>query len=164
MRAKVIIISFISVLLVRCILGQDFSRGYLDGQNVAREIVGVKPLKWNPELAGVAQKFLNNHIVDCLEGQLITSTASPNYGQTTARNVLFNNFTAADAVASWVAQKDYYDFESNSCIGGYCGCYTQVVWRTSTHIGCARVNCRNGGTLVTCIYRPRGNLPNQRPY
>ncbi|MED6212321.1 hypothetical protein PIB30_082234 [Stylosanthes scabra] len=165
MRTNAVIICFVSVLyLVLCILGHhhDAPKDYLKGHNHARASVGVQPLKWNQPLQGVAQRFLNKHVEDCLEGQL-SAVASRYYGQNNAHN-LVSEITVAEAVASWVEQKQYYDYHTNSCNGADCRCYTQVVWRNSTHIGCDRVRCRNGGTLVTCIYRPRGNLVDQRPY
>ncbi|KAJ8769081.1 hypothetical protein K2173_024077 [Erythroxylum novogranatense] len=57
-----------------------------------------------------------------------------------------------------------YDYNSNTCVGGECRHYTQVVWRNSVRLGCAKVRCNNGGTIISCNYDPRGNYVNQRPY
>ncbi|KAL1289394.1 hypothetical protein AAHE18_20G055300 [Arachis hypogaea] len=139
---------------------------YLYGQNAARADVGVKPLKWSKQLTRMAEKFLNKHIIHCLQGQLV-ARYSIYHGQNTARIPGFENLTAIhQAVEMWVEQKRYYDYESNSCIGGgnLCHSYTQVVWKDSKEIGCSRVTCRIGGSLVACIYRPLGNVAGQRPY
>ncbi|MED6198448.1 hypothetical protein PIB30_066322 [Stylosanthes scabra] len=159
-RNVVIIICFvISLPSVLCIwYPPDAPIDYLIGHDKARDSVGIQRLEWNGKLEGVAKRFVNQHIEDCLEGQV-----SLKYGQNIARNPV-NEISAQDAVASWVAQKQYYDYRTNSCIGGECRRYTQVVWKNSTDIGCHKVRCRNGGTLVTCIYDPRGNILNQRPY
>lgn len=38
------------------------------------------------------------------------------------------DFTAGDAVGDWVAEREYYDYNNNSCLDGEeCGHYTQVV-------------------------------------
>ena len=64
--------------------------------------------------------------------------------------------------------EQYYDHDSNTCSapeGESCGHYTQVVWRASTSIGCARVVCNNNrGVFITCNYNPPGNFNGERPF
>ncbi|KAK4424274.1 Basic form of pathogenesis-related protein 1 [Sesamum alatum] len=44
----------------------------------------------------------------------------------------------------WVEEKPFYDYLSNSCVGGECGHYTQVMWLNSVRLGCARAQCNDG--------------------
>ncbi|XP_044431901.1 pathogenesis-related protein PRB1-2-like [Triticum aestivum] len=76
------------------------------------------------------------------------------------------SWTAANAVTSWVDEKRNYHFNTNTCDAGkVCGHYTQVVWRKSTRIGCARVVCAgNRGVFITCNYNPPGNFNGERPF
>jgi pathogenesis-related protein 1 len=65
--------------------------------------------------------------------------------------------TAQQAVDIWASEKASFTYPT-AC-SGTCGHYTQVVWRESTHLGCANVTCAGlayGGTIV-CEYGPAGN-------
>ncbi|KAK2998900.1 hypothetical protein RJ639_023346, partial [Escallonia herrerae] len=41
--------------------------------------------------------------------------------------------------------------------GQMCGHYTQVVWRNSVRLGCARVQSNSGWWFIACNYDPPGN-------
>ena len=51
-----------------------------------------------------------------------------------------------------------------------CGHYTQVVWASSIHIGCAYHWCQpltgafSQATLLVCNYAPAGNLVGAQPF
>ncbi|KAJ6302652.1 hypothetical protein OIU77_016689 [Salix suchowensis] len=68
------------------------------------------------------------------------------------------------AVKMWADERANYDYNSNSCVGGECLHYTQVVWRNSVRLGCAKVRCSNGGAIISCNYDPPGNYNGQRPF
>lgn len=76
------------------------------------------------------------------------------------------DLSGINAVKLWVDEKQYYNYNSNSCASGkVCGHYTQVVWKNSMRLGCAKVKCKNkGGAFIVCNYDPRGNIVGQRPY
>ncbi|KAJ9705385.1 hypothetical protein PVL29_003437 [Vitis rotundifolia] len=117
---------------------QNSPQDYLNAHNTARAQVGVGPMSWDNTLAAYAQNYN-------------LAWGSP-------------SLTGTDAVNMWVGEKSNYDHNSNSCVGGQCGHYTQVVWSKSVRLGCARVQCNKGGWFVTCNYDPRGNYIGQRPY
>ncbi|KAI9196680.1 hypothetical protein LWI28_026054 [Acer negundo] len=92
---------------------------------------------------------------------------SDNKGGPYGENIAWSSgdLTGTTVVKLWVDEKPKYNYNSNSCIGGECRHYTQVVWHNSVHLGCAKVKCDNGqGTFITCNYDPPGNFVNQRPY
>ncbi|XP_015952706.1 pathogenesis-related protein 1B [Arachis duranensis] len=157
-----VVTSFITVIPL-CLLAQNSPQDYLEVHNIARAEVGVNPLLWDNELASQANTFLSKHIVDCLDR--VSISPHPMYGQNSLSSPS-KSFTGAFAVAWWVAQKQNYDYRSNTCIGNPANCvtYTQVVSKSSTYVGCARANCLNGGTLVICYYHPPGNILGTRPY
>ncbi|KAL1544338.1 basic form of pathogenesis-related protein 1-like [Salvia divinorum] len=130
---------------------------FLEAHNRARAEVGVAPLAWNETVAGYALRYAYKRYGDCE----MEHSMGP-YGENLAEG--WGRLSAVDAVGMWVNEKSCYDHSSNSCVGGECLHYTQVVWRDSTHLGCARRQCRNGWLFVICSYDPPGNYVGQRPY
>ncbi|ERN07263.1 hypothetical protein AMTR_s00019p00199580 [Amborella trichopoda] len=121
--------------------------------------MGLPPLQWNTNLASFAQWWANQRRGDCA---LVHSNT--NYGE----NIFWGggpNWTPADAVAAWVAERPYYNYQGNSCQPNEdCTHYTQLVWRQSSRVGCAKVICNSGDTFITCNYDPHGNVLGQKPY
>ncbi|OVA08790.1 Allergen V5/Tpx-1-related [Macleaya cordata] len=136
---------------------QNSSQDFLASHNAARAEVGVSPMTWEDTVAAYSRDYANQRAGDC---NLIHSGGP--YGENLA--VSSGELRAVDAVNLWVSEKDFYNYESNSCQGGVCGHYTQVVWRNSIRLGCASVTCSTGGTFVICNYDPPGNYVGQRPY
>jgi hypothetical protein len=83
-----------------------------------------------------------------------------------------NEPSAATAVSSWASEAADYDRDANACAPGkVCGHYTQLVWRSTREVGCAKVECATGSPFgsgrwwyVVCDYSPPGNFVGQRPY
>ncbi|KAL1289408.1 hypothetical protein HN51_057627 [Arachis hypogaea] len=147
-----------------CIMGyvyaHDSPKDYVDAHNVARSEVGEPSLIWDDSVAAYAQNYANQRRKDC---QLIHSHGP--YGENLAWSSS-NDFSGVDGVKLWVDEKAYFDYMSNSCADNQmCGHYTQVVWKNTLRVGCAKVICdNNGGTFITCNYDPPGNYIGQRPY
>ncbi len=69
------------------------------------------------------------------------------------------------AVALWLTEASGYDHATNTCSISACGHYTQIVWSTTTAVGCAHVSCTNGlGDFNVCDFNPPGNYVGQSPY
>ncbi|CAN6450667.1 unnamed protein product [Victoria cruziana] len=146
-------------MLIHGTRAQNSPQDFVDAHNAARAEVGVDPISWDDTVAAYAQNYADQRMGDC---NLVHSQGP--YGENLAGST-GSEFTAAEAVNMWVAEKSNYDYNSNSCASGTeCLHYTQVVWRDSKNLGCARVECNNGGTFIICNYNPPGNVIGQRPF
>ncbi|XP_068649193.1 pathogenesis-related protein 1-like [Aristolochia californica] len=133
---------------------------FINGHNIARKAVGVPPVGWEPMLARYARVYSNERRGDC------NLVHSPGYAF--GENIFWGQgrrWSAKDAVDAWVAERKFYDHGNNTCSGGEdCSHYTQMVWRTTERVGCAKIICDSGDTIIACEYYPPGNYVGARPY
>ncbi len=132
-----------------------------------RSKVGVQNLKWSDKLAQSARKYAEELASDCthehskgdygenlyMAGPIISSA-----GWTKMQSITPNN-----VVDAWGNEIKYYNYASNSC-HGVCGHYTQVVWKTTTEVGCGMAVCNNKSLIWVCQYTPAGNMVGEKPY
>ncbi|XP_050210804.1 pathogenesis-related protein 1-like [Mercurialis annua] len=159
-KILVALIFLINLALILPSNAQNTPQDYLNAHNEARRAVGagLQPMTWDNTVAAFAQNYANQRINDCA----LRHSGGP-YGENIALSS--GDFSGSAAVKLWVDEKAFYNYNSNSCAAGkQCGHYTQVVWRKSVRLGCARVRCTNGGTFITCNYDPRGNFVGEKPY
>ncbi len=141
----------------------------LDLHNAVR--AGVTPaavpalvaLQWNAGVAAAAQA----HADRCLW----THSGTSGLGENLYARSGWSDAEHA-AATSWAGESVHYDYATNRCASGrQCGHYTQMVWRSTSELGCGIRRCSSGSpwgaddwTLVVCNYRPPGNYVGQRPY
>ncbi|CAK9226981.1 unnamed protein product [Sphagnum jensenii] len=151
------------------VVGDHTSQAYLDPHNAARADVGVAPLLWNTTLENYALTYSWSQIYQC--ASLTHSGGS--YGENLYDGYGDGSWTSPEAAVdswvldSWVSEKIYYDEKTNTCSapeGESCLHYTQVVWSSTTDLGCASVPCQDGSTFTLCCYYPPGNWDGERPY
>ncbi|KAK5830308.1 pathogenesis-related protein PRB1-3-like [Gossypium arboreum] len=132
---------------------------YLIPHNKLRAERGLPPLKWSKKLANYASWWAHKRQGDCF---LIHSNS--NYGE----NLFWGSgkdWKPRDAVTVWAAEKRNYNRKTNSCRKNKeCLHYTQIIWRNSLKVGCAKVVCGTGDTLISCNYDPHGNVMGQKPF
>lgn len=136
---------------------------FLYAHNAMRRAKSEPPLTWDYELEKYAQWWAGQRKSDC---ELMHSFPEDDFEL--GENIFWGGGSAwspTDAVKAWIDEEKYYDYASNSCESGQmCGHYTQIVWRDTKRIGCARMVCEDGDVFITCNYYPPGNYEGKRPY
>jgi hypothetical protein len=127
--------------------------------NAARADVGAPPLQWDPALAVAAASY--GPALSRL-GRLVHS---PRTGRENQRENLWmgqqGRFGPEEMVGAWTAEKSHFSpgqFPNVSRTGKWSDVahYTQMIWKTTTHVGCAIY--RDGGwDYLICRYSPPGN-------
>lgn len=136
---------------------------FLSDHNMVRAAHGELPLAWDLHLEKYAKWWAGQRKGDCnLEHSF------PENGFKYGENVFWGGgsaWTPTDAVHAWADEEKYYTYKSNSCVAGQmCGHYTQIVWKSTQRLGCARVVCNSGDVFMTCNYDPPGNYYGEKPY
>ncbi|PIA28201.1 hypothetical protein AQUCO_07200087v1 [Aquilegia coerulea] len=157
-RVELIFLCLVGLAMVHVSHAQNSPQDYLNPHNAARAQVGVGPMTWDNGVAGFAQNYVNR----LAAGSCSLVHSGGRYGENLAWSS--GDMSAAGAVSLWVNERQFYNYNTNSCNGGECGHYTQVVWRNSVRLGCAKARCNNGATIISCNYDPPGNYIGQRPY
>lgn len=161
----------------------------LNIHNQERALVKVSPLVWSNTLAAGAQTWANQLVtlnsptfID--NAQLVHSSQSdrPNLGENLAEWWWTGNGggpTTAQLVQLWVNEKNgppaYTDQPFQWPGDELYGHYTQMVWKTTTAVGCATATANGpvsaahvGGSghiiYLVCRYSPQGNIIGQAPY
>jgi pathogenesis-related protein 1 len=148
--------------------------GIVAAHNRWRKTVSAPPLTYSTELAASAQKWAN-HLKQSNHCHMQHSKPDGRYGEnifwasaiewSDGRREL-QKVSPKEAVDDWGNERADYDYKNNSCVKGkMCGHYTQVVWRSTTTVGCAIAVCEDSREQVwVCQYQPPGNWNGKKPY
>jgi pathogenesis-related protein 1 len=155
----------------------DVMQNFVPAHNAVRARHGLSPLAWSPSLAQYARQWAEQlrRTNNC---RMRHRPDSGRFAQQYGENLFWvdpkrwsdgrveqHRFTPAMVTNAWAAEERHYRHRSNRCRRGkICGHYTQIVWRDTSEIGCARVACRDQSQLWVCNYNPPGNWRGERPY
>ncbi|ANZ73364.1 BA75_00070T0 [Komagataella pastoris] len=123
------------------------SQSLLDTHNEKRALHGVSDLTWSTELADYAQGYADSFTC----GSSLVHTGGP-YGENLA-----SGYSPAGSVEAWYNEISDYDF-SNPGYSAGTGHFTQVVWKSTTQLGCGYKECGTNRYYIICEYAPRGNI------
>ena len=121
--------------------------------NEHRFLHGAAPLNWNEDLATRASNWIGGCQVDHYSGD-----------RSLGENIIAGSgrFGVSDAFEAFIGDRDTYNRDEGSYLH-----WTQVVWKSTTEIGCAVQRCpnlfdgRTDGTIYACLYNPQGNIQGQ---
>lgn len=131
---------------------QSFTSAILNSTNTYREQHNASSVSWNKTLENFAQDYLDDMKSDSCEFE---HSGGP-YGENLAMG--YKNSTAA--VEAWGDEREEYDFGDQG-FREKTGHFTQLVWKNTTDVGCARKLCNERGWYLVCEYWPRGNVQGQ---
>ena len=137
----------------------------LKAHNKYRSEVGLSPLRWSNELEADAKRWA---------AQL---TKSQKFEHSRKRDGQGENlwmgtskrFSFTQMVDSWGEEKKYFKrgaFPNVSTTGKWSdvGHYTQIVWKDTSHVGCAGFDGPDGKYRLVCRYKKPGNFRGQKPF
>lgn len=129
-----------------------FEDDILSAHNEKRAIHGVQPLKWNETLVEYAADYADSSF-SCANVTLVHSNGP--YGE----NLAAGYSGGYDPVDAWYDEIELYDF-NNPSFNESTGHFTQLIWKSTSQLGCARVICDNAwGQYTICEYsKTRGNI------
>jgi hypothetical protein len=139
-----------------------FAQEILDAHNRYRAEVGVPPLQWSDSLAADAQPWAN--YLTSLGGIQLIHSNTPGQGESLFGGSPPGAFGLTRMVDDWGSEKSSFvagPFTNVGFDGGVIGHYTQMIWRSTTHVGCAIANNGQDEFLV-CRYSPQGNVIGQQ--
>lgn len=142
-----------------------FAIEFVTAHNAARGRAEPTPdpalpdVTWDDDLAVYAQQWSGNCVFEHSTGE-------------TGENIAVDSRSVrpTDIVDYWFSEISDYNYEKNTCArNAQCGHYTQIVWRDTAKIGCAKTVCSNipdfgAGEFWVCEYDPPGNWVGERPY
>jgi len=147
-------------------VSSDYAQGILDAHNSHRQNSSAPALTWSDDMASIAQQIASSCVYAHNTqaggggyGQNIGAGAEPSGIPAMINNEMYNGEINYYPLP-YGAEPDMSNFEK-------WGHYSQIVWKSTTQVGCATVNCPGGlantGSGVSpwftvCNYSPPGNF------
>jgi pathogenesis-related protein 1 len=143
-------------------LDGDEEQAILSYHNQVRASVGVPPLVWSKE---VAQHATDWSARLATQGCTIQHSQDNGYGENIFMGTANQGHDAViEAAKTWESEKVNFSGEAlNKSVWSQAGHYTQMVWRDTSDLGCAKASCGDN-LIVVCNYKPAGNILGEKPY
>ena len=139
----------------------------LEAHNAERRRVGVMPLLWSVRLSADAKTWAEHLARTNSFEHAPEKRGGPPQGENlwmgTARA-----YSPEDMVGGWIEEKAQFKlglFPKVTTTGNWqdVGHYTQLIWHSTTEVGCALV-ANQADDFLVCRYSPAGNWMGQSPF
>lgn len=142
----------------------DLERRVLEAHNIERARVRATSLIWSDNLEAEAREWAEHLIAT---DRFAHDPRPHGHGENLWMGWGNRVFTPEDMVGDWIVERRLYRpgvFPNVSRTGDWVavGHYTQLIWRGTTHVGCA-VATRGDRSILACRYSPPGNVDGYRP-
>lgn len=137
----------------------------LAAHNAERARAGTPPLRWADSLEEEARAWAAQLIAS---NRFAHDPTLHGHGENLWTGWGGRVWTPEEMVGEWVAEKADYRhgaFPNVSRTGRWSdvGHYTQLIWRDTTHVGCA-IESRGDRSVLACRYAPPGNVDGRTAY
>lgn len=142
------------------LLAAEFPARALAAHNGERVRIGATQLAWDPLLAeGAALHAARMAATNDFNHS--DRATRPGVGENLWRGTR-GNYPVEAMVGAWLGERSYFIpglFPNNSSTGNWMAVshYTQIIWPTTTRVGCALASNPRTDYLV-CRYSPKGNV------
>ncbi|CAN7988841.1 unnamed protein product [Ixodes hexagonus] len=129
----------------------DFQKHSLDWHNYYRALHGVPPLQLSAEARETrwAHSDRFEHSPDTNHGENVYVKWSSD---------ATHQITGREAVESWYSEISDYHWNGEEPDLDATGHFTQLIWKETTHMGCAQARSPKHKILVVANYLPPGNV------
>ena len=143
---------------------QGYSERITTAHNVERARMRVPALSWDPALAAGAAAYARQ-----LAGSGLFAHSDRSARRGIGENLWMGTagfFSLEQMVGTWISERQWFQpgvFPDVSRSGGWSrvGHYSQIIWPTTTRVGCGLANGA-GREILVCRYAPAGNIDGRR--
>jgi len=122
---------------------------WLNEHNRRRNAAGIPSLGWSTKLAQSAQNWANN----MADNNNMVHSRTQNVGE----NIAMGQTSISQVMTDWADNEQRnYNPSTHQC-NGMCGHFTQVMWKTTTLVGCAMAEASDSTPYYCCQYIRPGN-------
>lgn len=142
-------------------IGDLEKKSILETHNIERRSLNIPDLQWSDHLEKLSQQWA---LKLAKEDRDIYHSHNDQFGE----NISYffpipDNYGIEYGVQLWNEEKEFFKYGKKNKLSEV-GHYTQVIWSTTTEVGCGCAKGKSGAYFFVCKYNPPGNYTGVNPY